>query len=149
MESSVLWLIAGAAFVALEAFGASGVGFLFGGLAALSVALLIKAGLVGEAATLPQFIWFFGLTTAWAALLWKPVRRLTGGRTKAYSNLIGEEATVGEGGLRKGVEGQVVWSGTLMRAEMAAEEPVESLEAGAKVVISRVEGNKFFVMRKT
>lgn len=150
MENSALWLLAGAVLVALEAFGAPGVGLLFAGLAAFAVALLIKAGMVDSAGYALQCVWFFGLTAAWAALLWKPMRRWRAGSGRAeYHNIVGDSAVVAAGGLARGAVGQVEWSGTLMRAQIAVQEAAEFIEAGANVRITGVEGNTLFVTRNS
>ncbi len=150
MSNTVFWLIVGSICVALEAFGVSGVGLFFAGLAALCVAVVVKAGLVLEDAYVMQAIWFFGLTTFWAILLWKPMKRLRFGSKghKPYNSVVGETAVVSADGLRKGHEGQVQWSGTLMRAFIAHEETAETIEGGARVTIVEVEGNKLYVKRK-
>jgi membrane protein implicated in regulation of membrane protease activity len=149
MQNSIIWLVVGALCVALEAFGVSGVGLFFAGLAALCVAVIVESGVAAHGDFTAQLIWFFGLTVAWAALLWKPMKRFRlGSKDKPFSNIVGETAVVVGDGLRKGQEGQVQWSGTLMRAAIAADETAESFESGARVAIAEVEGNKLYVKRK-
>lgn len=145
---STLWLIAGALFVAIEAFGVPGFGFFFAGLAALGVALIIEMNVVASQAHVAQFAWFFGLTVAWAIVLWAPLKRFHSRRASnhvAAGSLVGDTAVVSAQGLRKGYEGQVQWSGTLMRAELLEGGP---LTEGAQVVIVAVEGNKLVVKPK-
>lgn len=145
------WLLAGAAFIAIEAFGVSGIGFFFAGLGALTVGIVIRLGIIDTGALLAQFAWFFALTAAWAALLWKPLRMFhtsRKGQLQPYNNMVGDTAKVGAGGLRKGHEGSAHWSGTIMRAEIAPEEMADFLSEGTPALIVRVEGNKLYLKAK-
>lgn len=151
LDATLWWLFAGIAFMALEAFGASGIGFFFAGLAAILVALVVKAGVVATDAVFAQFAWFFGLTVLWAAVLWKPLRNFhtsRKGREQPYTGMVGDTAIVGAGGLTHGKEGIARWSGTTLRAELAVEETEPSLAEGTPAIIVRVEGNIVFVKRK-
>jgi membrane protein implicated in regulation of membrane protease activity len=147
-----VWLAAGALIIALEAFTAPGLGFFLGGLGALCTALVIKSGLVGEASIGAQFAWCFGLTVAWAALLWKPLqkyrmRRKARNQEVKTNNLIGEVVTVAEGGLKRGEVGQVIWSGTVMNAELESPH-AQDLPHGAKAQVHSVSGNILKVTAK-
>jgi membrane protein implicated in regulation of membrane protease activity len=136
-----LWLMTGAAGLSLELFLAPGVGFLFAGLAAMAVGLLVEARLLDDGAGLLQLGAFLLFTAVWAAVLWVPMKRFlrppSGG--KEYSDLIGAKARVEAPGLVKGRKGQVRWSGTLMNAELDAAS--SELPEGAQVVIVGVSGN--------
>lgn len=149
MTPATLWLIAGVAFLAMEALGLPGVGFLFAGLGALSVGALVSfEQLAADAVTL-QWVVFFVATGIFAALLWKPMQRFHLNRkSHSYSNMVGDTAYVGSQGLKKNAIGEVTWSGTIMRAELAADAGVESLSAGAAVTIADVEGAKLIVRPK-
>lgn len=142
LSISYIWIAAGIAFLALEAFGISGIGFFFAGLGALTTAVFIKLGITGEGSYLAQFSWFFTFTVLWAILLWKPIRKFQLGRhghKQGYSNMVGDSATLSAQGLRPGEEGEAVWSGTIMRAKLApgVKEPVAG---GARVRIVEVQG---------
>lgn len=146
MTISIYWLIFGMVCLGLEAFGISGVGFLFAGLGAFLVGILIETGTVGIEAFAAQFAWFFGFSALTAALLWKPMKtwRITK-KSPEYSNMIGERATVFEIPLLKGKEGKVMWSGAPMIAELMAGSSAESLAVGEMVIIKDIKGNKLFV----
>lgn len=152
MTPATLWLIAGGALLALEAFGIPGMGFLFAGIAAILTGVLVEANVVSEHAVVGQFAWFFGITCVTAALLWK---KLKAWRTRTpkggeYQNIVGGIGIVAKGGLKKGAVGQVAWSGTTMQAELANYSDVDHLTEGAQVEISATEGNKLIVIpRKT
>ena len=146
------WLTAGALIVAFEAFTAPGLGLFLGGLGAICTALLIKGGIVGAASTGAQFAWCFGVTVAWTLILWKPLRkfrlhRKRGGSTIENNNMIGETAIVGKGGLKSGSAGQVLWSGTVMNAELESAHGLELAE-GAQVSIRSISGNTLKVAPK-
>lgn len=141
------WLIAGAILLGLEAFGIPGVGFLFAGLAAILVGLAVHLNLIAADDWILQAGVFFGLTTLMAALLWKKIQqwRLNAPTGDQFSNIIGDYATVGKDGLKKGRAGQVSWSGTTMSAQIDPGCALESLEEGAVVIITAVKGNQLFV----
>lgn len=143
MEHIALWwLVGGAVMVALEAFAVAGIGLLFGGLGAITVALIIKSDIVDEASILAQIAWWCAMTFVWAALLWRPLKQfyVRGKKRQEYQNIVGNFATVGEGGLAGGQEGVVRWSGTVMRARLVPEAGLMSLPEGAEVVIVDVQG---------
>lgn len=146
MTPSILWLAAGAAMLALEAFGVPGIGFLFAGLAAIIVGVAINSDVVGETAYVAQGALFFTFTAIFAALLWKKLKSWrVNPASKEYQNMVGDTATIALSGLQKGALGQVRWSGTLMQAELDASEPAHGLPEGARVVITGVKGNVLVV----
>jgi membrane protein implicated in regulation of membrane protease activity len=139
MSVTALWLIAGAAFVGIEMFGVPGIGFLFAGIAALMVGGAIELGAISPESTVLQFGLFFLITTVSAALLWKKLKTVRG---PSYSNMVGTTAEVIGAGLSGHREGQVKWSGTIMRARLADEVVIDVLPSGTFVVIKKVEGTK-------
>ena len=145
MSPTTLWLIAGAVFIALEIFGIPGIGFLFAGIAALIVGGLVEFGILAADEPLLQFVLFFLISITSAIVLW---RKLKSSRPPSYSNMIGTEATVAVGGLVGNSEGQVKWSGTLMRAQLVANNGLAAVAEGTPVIIQRVEGNLVFVAPK-
>lgn len=146
LEPAYWWLIAGALFLAIEAFGIQGIGFLFVGLAAIIVGLIVNYHLISPENWIAQFGAFFGIATLMAALLWKKLKSWrTSPHTAAdYHNIVGDMATVGKDGLSRGKIGQVSWSGTTMMAELAGDAP-QHCEQGAIVEIVAVKGNKLVV----
>ena len=149
LEPSILWLIAGALMLALEAFGIPGIGLLFAGLGAILVGVTLEAGLVGAENTVAQFAVFFAFTSVFAVLLWKKLKnwRLNP-RESEYQNMVGDSAVVALTGLKRGARGQVRWSGTLMSAELDASEPAQGLAEGTVVSIVAVKGNVLYVKQQ-
>ena len=141
------WLVASMVFLALEAFGISGVGFLFAGLAAVCVGILIELDVISRFDMVEQFATFFGATTVCALLLWKPLKRWYSNKEgRAYSNIVGTMAKVtSPEGLRKGSLGEVKWSGTTMQAELTMESPKMHIAEGEMVVVVSVKGSKLVV----
>lgn len=138
------WLLLGAVLLALEAFGASGIGFLFAGLGAITAA--VAAHLALAESWLSQTAWFFAATVLWAVLLWVPLKKLRAQRhagLEPYNNMVGDEATVLAGGLHPGKAGKVRWSGTTMSARLT--EGAAALEEGAIVTIKEVRGTVLIV----
>lgn len=148
MTMALVWLIAAGVFLALEAFGLSGVGLLFLGLGALIAGIAIEYGGVGADAYVLQSAIFLVSSSVFAALLWK---KLKNWRMKPeiseYSNMIGDSATVSGAGLKRGVRGQVQWSGTTMQAEIDRSETVPEFGAGVVVKIVQVKGNVLYIAR--
>ncbi len=146
-----IWLIVGVVCVALEALGVSGVGFFFAGLAALCVGVLVELGLIGVDGTVMQLAAFFGLTAIWTFLLWAPLRKFRmnlGKKEHGYSNMIGDTAIVSGAGLKPGITGDVIWSGTVMKAELAPSAGEIEVAAGSQVVIVSVRGATLIVEPK-
>lgn len=149
LGASILWLIAGALMLALEAFGLPGIGFLFAGLGAILVGVTIESGLVGIENYVAQCAVFFVFTSIFAVLLWKKIKgwRLNP-KADEYQNMIGDTAIIALSGLQKNARGQVRWSGTLMAAELDASEPAQGLAEGAVVKIVAVKGNVLYVKQQ-
>jgi membrane protein implicated in regulation of membrane protease activity len=142
------WLIAAAVLLGLEAFGAPGIGFLFAGLSALVVGILIWLELIGAENWFAQAGIFFFLTVAFAGLLWNKLKKWRmDPDAEQYNNTVGDMATVSAGGLRKGAVGQVSWSGTTMNAMVSADEPSETFTEGDIVTIVAVKGNRLIVKK--
>lgn len=148
MSASLLWLLAGVLLCAGEVMIGPGIGIFFAGLAALCVGVIVETGAVAVDDYIVQFAWFFGLTILWAAVLWKPLKRF---RTRLshpsqqFSNIVGDTATAGEGGLHRGREGTAVWSGTIMKAELSGDATADFVPAGTRVSIVEVKGAKLIV----
>lgn len=147
MTPSHLWLLTGVLLIVFEAFGLSGIGLSFAGLGALTAGGLIEAGAIAEGATVTQFAVCVISAAIWALLLWNALKKFKKHGSR-YSNIIGDTAYVGSSGLQKGIVGEVTWSGTIMRAELAKHSPVAVLEAGAQVTIVELIGAKLVVKPK-
>ena len=143
---SVYWLIGGAVFLALEAFGIPGIGFLFAGIAAILVGTLVESGLLLPEAYVNQWGVFFLLTTLMALVLWRRIKAWRiDPNAPLYHNIVGTEAVVTKP-LIAHDEGEVRWSGTLMRARLATGEG--ELPAGATVIVRESKGNVLLVVGK-
>lgn len=147
MTPSILWLLSGAAFLAVEAFGAPGIGFLFVGLGAILTGLFIELDVLAHQAVVMQFAAFFINSSLLAVLLWKKVKqfRAAPGKAGEYHNIIGDDATT-VGALTHGHKGEVRWSGTLMRAELEAGH--DTVPDGTDVIITAINGNVLTVRVK-
>lgn len=145
MSVTALWLLAGAVFIGIEMFGMPGIGFLFAGISALLVGGAVEIGLIAPENLLLQFALFFLFTSVSAMLLWKKLKKIRG---PVYSNMVGTEAEVIGGGLAGTREGQVKWSGTIMRARLAEDVIIDVLPSGTFVTISKVEGTLLHVIPK-
>ena len=145
MSVTALWLLGGAVFIGIEMFGMPGIGFLFAGIAALLVGGAVEIGLIAPENLLLEFALFFLFTSVSALLLWKKLKKIRG---PVYSNMVGTQAEVIGGGLAGTREGQVKWSGTIMRARLAEDVIIDVLPSGTFVTISKVEGTLLHVIPK-
>lgn len=147
LDASYIWLIAGALLLAIEAFGVPGIGFLFAGLAAIVVGLLVDFSIIAADDYVLQVGAFFAFTAVTAALLWKKLKQWRTAPAKGgeFQNIIGDKAIVGRGGLQKGQTGQVSWSGTTMMAEIQDDATVDGIKEGVVVKIVGVRGSKLIV----
>ncbi len=136
----IMCLIFGAFMIAMEAF-LTGLGFLFVGLAAITVGLLISFVYLAENDYMLQLAWFLFFVAAWAAVLWYPLNRFLRYRTEAeYSNIIGDKAVVVKNDLVKGKSGQVRWSGTNMTARIDNSAQIEKITVDSEVEITSIKG---------
>jgi membrane protein implicated in regulation of membrane protease activity len=138
-HSDYLWLAAAVAFMALEVLTLS-FGLMFAGLGAVVVGALIYTGMVAPAAYVTQCAIFFVATAMWSALLWAPLKKMRAGKKASrFNNIVGDIAHVGSNGISRSHGGEVTWSGTIMRAELA-QGAADHVEAGAQVEIVDVRG---------
>lgn len=142
-----LWLLLGAGLILLEVLGATGIGLLFGGLAALIVATLIEMGSIAEHNLTLQGALWFSITVACAALLFRPLKkwRTNPSSQDSFDNIVGTHATVSAGGLMIGKPGKVMWSGTLMNAQVTPDCSVGAFLEGDIVTVCAVKGNQLIV----
>ena len=145
MPAYFLWLAFGVACLAAEAMGVSGIGLLFAGLGALTVGSIITA--VEELSALHQWIIFFLATGFWTVFLWKPLQKWRGKTSgEGFKNIVGDTVFIGTSGLKPGDTGEATWSGTIMRAQLAAGEA--PLPGGAQAIVMEVKGNTLIVKSK-
>lgn len=142
-----IWLASGVLCLFAEALGASGVGFLFAGLGALTSGILITLGHIPADGYAAQWVSFFIATAAWTAILWLPLKKLRSGKNASYTNMVGDTAFAGGNGITK-QSGEATWSGTIMQARLAQDSAVEKVEAGAQVTIAAVSGATLIVKPK-
>lgn len=146
---AIIWLIAGSIFILLEAMAVPGVGFLFSGLAAITLGGLIQFGFIEETNYTLQAGVFLGASGLWAAILWVPLQRFHKKRKgNNFSNMVGDTAIIYKNPLYKNKQGEVKWSGTIMYAMLDTASPVEKLEEGSAVEITSVDGNILIVTPK-
>jgi membrane protein implicated in regulation of membrane protease activity len=138
-----LWLAAGAVLLALEAFGAPGIGLVFAGLAGILVGIMLGFGLIDGTAYDWQLIYWFGFTAATAAVLWKPLQRWRTSSTsdEVFNNMVGDMATIVEKDLVAGQTGRAKWSGTVMNAELDPDAAETMLKVDETAEIIQVKGN--------
>jgi hypothetical protein len=142
------WIAAGFLLLTAEVLimgMASGV-LLFAGLGALATGMLMLAGVLPEtwAAGISSFGISSGVITA---LLWKPLRRMQGGRAlgkNTSSDLIGLEF-VAEQDITPLAPGTKRYSGIQWRVEIDKDAGVDAIHAGQRVAVTSVDVGIFRV----
>ena len=146
MDTMYIWLIAGV-LLTLAELHFTGLGFFFAGLGAITTGALIYHETLADVAYIEQFVTFIIATALWTLVLWKPLQHFRRPAT-GYNNIVGETAFVGSNGLTKSKGGEVTWSGTIMKAQLAKNVPLPHLEAGSQVTIVEVRGATLIVKPK-
>lgn len=141
MSDIVTWSLIGIALMGLEMFGLQGIGILFTGFSAITVAFLIYLNPELSDNIGKQLVYFFFGTAGWAAVLWLPLKKfIRYGDNGDYSNIINTYATANTD-MRKSIFGEVIWSGTRMRAMIDTECPDDFIADKTTVkVVSVIEG---------
>lgn len=134
MSTTTLFIL-GMVLVLVEVIAIPGIGFLFAGLAAISLGGLITYGFVEAQTIVDQIAYLFALTIIWWVVLWTPIKKFTKNKKgDGFDNLVGTYGTVDEeGGLVAGKLGHVKWSGTRMRARICPGSSVEKIENGEAI----------------
>lgn len=147
-QTIIFWLALGV-FLFTAELGVPGVGLMFAGFGALTVGMLLNFQIIPVDNILFQIVVFLGTSACWTFILWNPLKKLRLGKKKSsYSNIIGEVAIVGTKELTKGSVGEVLWSGTIMKAKLADSSIKDVVESGSNVKIEDIIGNILIVTPK-
>ena len=148
INPSSIWLIIGALLIILEMVLFPGIGFLFAGLGAISVAAGLMAGWIDSLSA--QFIIFFLSTAFWTAILWKPLKKLMAGKESGFDDMVGSTAVVFDQSIEKGKMGKVKWSGAIMKCQFdPGAEGLEMIDPEAEVIITGVSKGVLIVRAKS
>jgi membrane protein implicated in regulation of membrane protease activity len=141
------WIILGFGLLVMEVVTGLTTGILlFGGLGALATGLIMIVGLLPET-------WTAGLASTGigsaiiAALLWRPLRNIQGGRDVAKDNssdIVGYEFIV-EQDIEPLNPGRKQYSGIPWRVEIDPQCGVERITSGQRVVVTSVDVGVFWV----
>ena len=127
-----------------------GMGLFLGGLGALLTGIVVHSGIIDANSFTYQLTAFFGFTTLFAVLLWKPLakfRTKNHPSTSNYNDVIGTSGIVTGKDLKHGELGQIVWSGTIMNAELASS-VLLPLPIGSHVTVISFNGTTLKVTPK-
>ena len=139
-----LWLtILGVTSIILEMGFISGIGFLFIGLGALSVAGLIEFNLIKEDNLLNILLALISLSSLYFLIFWKFFKNAQMQDRKNYGEIIGKEAIVIYSDIKGHTIGKVKWSGTIMNAQLI--DTNYYIKEGETVKIVKVKGNILFI----
>lgn len=141
----IIWLLFGALLMAIEVIFIPGVGFLFGGLAALTIGIAVARHWLPYDDYIMQFGWFFAAAILWTILLWYPLKRFLKHPHSDFSNIVGSTAVVLKKPLTKEKRGVVKWSGTNMSAILDTKSEADLVPVGEEVEVVRTKGNMLIV----
>lgn len=146
MDDIVIWSFIGMVLMALEIFGIPGVGILFAGFAAITVAVLIYRDPSLNENIGWQLIYFFISTAFWSAVLWIPLNKWIDYSNKKddYTNMIGSLATTNIE-MAKGKKGEIFWSGTTVNAFIHPSCPDDIIAEKTEVKIVDVIDGAFYI----
>lgn len=134
------WYIASMVLLLMEALAIPGVGLFFAAISALCLGALTQSGVIAVDDSLTQGTVFFFLTALWAAVLWKPLKRMRLSKSpQSHNDMVGRSAYVTGGALEKGVKGTAKWSGTIMTARLAKDAGIEAAAEGTELKIIDVQ----------
>ncbi len=145
MNDIIIWSLIGMVLMALEVFGVQGIGILFTGFSAITVAFMIYLDpeLIDNIGI--QLVYFFFYTVVWATILWIPLNKFIRYSDNGdYSNIINTYATTNKD-MVKGKMGEVYWSGTKVRAMIAEDNPDNEIPTDTSVKISAVFDGVFYI----
>lgn len=140
----VIWAIIAAAFLIIEVGIATGIGFFFAAMAALTMAILLVTDLLEPTTFWYHVGWFFLFTSIWAVVLWRPVKKWFKHDSAGYDDMIGTRATLLDP-IEKHKTGNAKWSGTQMRARVADDAEVDRIAAKTEVFVVETEGSVLLV----
>jgi membrane protein implicated in regulation of membrane protease activity len=148
INPSSIWLIAGVLLIILEIALFPGIGFLFAGLGAISVAAGLIAGWIDSLSA--QFILFFLATGFWTAILWRPLKKFIKGKGSGFDDMVGSTAVVFGQSIEKGKMGEVKWSGTIMKCQLdTGAEGLERIDPETEVIITGVSKGVLMIRAKS
>jgi membrane protein implicated in regulation of membrane protease activity len=139
-----LWLtILGVVSIILEMGFISGIGFLFIGIGALSVAGLIEFNIIKGDSLLSILLSLVILSSLYFLIFWKFFKKAHTQTLKNYNDIVGKEAVVIYSDIKSHIIGNVKWSGTIMNAQLA--DTNDYAKEGETVKIIKVKGNILFI----
>jgi len=145
VSPATFWMLLAGLLLILEVTVLTGVGILFAAFGSFTLGALVFAGVIdANISVVSQFAWFFGFTSAWAALLWKPLRNWYK-KCQSYDNYRGTTAIVSRNSLEKDKIGFVRWSGADMRARLISESPKETIEVDQEVWVHHSKDGILYV----
>lgn len=145
MDDIIIWSLIGMALMVLEIFGLPGIGILFTGFSAITVAFLIyfNPDIIDDIGV--QLLYFFFGTVGWAGLLWIPLNKFIRYSDNGdYSNIINTYATTNKR-MIKNEFGEVSWSGTKVRAMIAEDNEDNEISEKTTVKIVNVIDGIFYI----
>jgi membrane protein implicated in regulation of membrane protease activity len=145
MNDVITWSLIGMALMAFEIFGLQGIGILFTGFSAITVAFLIYLNPELNDNIGSQLLYFFFGTMGWAAILWIPFKKfIRYGDDGDYSNMIDTYATTNKDMVKDKI-GDITWSGTRVRAMIADDNPDDMIPEKTTVKVVNVIDGLFYI----
>ncbi len=132
-DPSNLWVFIGIILIIIEVSVIPGIGFLFAGLGALTLAGLLLVDMANIEGALEHIAYFFFFTTVWAVILWRPLKNAIKNKNgEKYENFAGTTAVTVKP-FTVGSISEVKWNGTTMKARIDSSSETSEIDAGVKV----------------
>ncbi|WPX96552.1 NfeD family protein [Candidatus Bandiella euplotis] len=141
------WYLLGALLLIMEMLMGGTIIMFFAGIAAFSVAFVIRFDVVTLNSIISQVGMFCAFLCFWSISLWKPARYIVNLNkpAKDYNNFEGSVAVVYSDELDNKKVGEIKWSGAVCKAKLTAVNGVAPVRKGDNVKIISVENNVFLV----
>lgn len=147
IDPQIFWFVLAVTMIAMEVVLGMTVVLLSSGLAAFAVGLLIINNVIPQYEGVWQAAAFCGMTIVWCLFLWRPMKKILRQRVHAkaaYSNIVGQNVILSQT-LIKGDVGNVEWSGTIFKAQMADDCDVAQIDPKKHATIVAVKNNVLII----
>lgn len=146
MTDIFVWSFIGMILMAIEILLMPGMGILFSGFGAITVAFLIYNDMENMTGNLGgQIMNFLMATGFWSTILWYPLKTFYGYSAEdEYKHIIGTIGTVQKLFTRDEI-GSLTWSGSLVRCKIDPESKSDQIDAKSHVKITNVVDGIYIV----
>ncbi len=142
-HAHIFWLILGILFIIIDLLILRRSGFLYFGLGAILLGLLMTFRYIDDVNAISQVLYFIFLSLVWKGVFFKSRKK----RARiAAAQIIGSEAEVAErSGIVPGRIGNVKWNGVIRRARISPDSSIEKVDFGETVYVQEEQDGVFLI----